>query len=235
MHTNSRHILACLSAVLVLAVVDRPGNAQHVHGRIELDIVLDDGALAVSLRAPLADVVGFEHRPENDAQTARLRDAVALLSSANSMFGTPESAACVVQHVSIDGPEFLVSLLDAGRVEAGHGAEPGHEHESGNAGHEHESSNAEHAHEAGHSEQKHEAGHSEHEHESEHAEHDTHSEVAAEYVWACDDPSDVDVLATRFVPGFESVDEIIVQIVSPDGARYLEAGGETETITIGSP
>ena len=41
-------------------------QAQHVHGVVQLGVVVEGDVVAVSLEAPLSDVVGFEHAPNND-------------------------------------------------------------------------------------------------------------------------------------------------------------------------
>ena len=84
--------LLCGMAICGLA----PANvaAQHVHGVIELGIVVEGNMVAVSLHAPLSDVVGFEHAPENDEQLELVRQAAAMLSNPDAMFGLADSASC---------------------------------------------------------------------------------------------------------------------------------------------
>ena len=85
-----------------------PANvaAQHVHGVIELGIVVEGSTVAVSLHAPLSDVVGFEHAPENDEQLELVRQAAAMLSNADAMFGLADTASCTISGTSADGPAY---------------------------------------------------------------------------------------------------------------------------------
>ena len=81
--------------------------SQHFHGVIQLGIVIEDGTVAVSLTAPLSDVIGFEHEPENEDQIKVAEQAAVLLTDANAMFALPEAAQCEASEVSVDGPQYI--------------------------------------------------------------------------------------------------------------------------------
>jgi len=208
-------LFACFYLVTAIAA-DDAALAQHVHGRIEIGVVLEEDALSVTLRSPLADLVGFEHVPETEEQTDRLERAVATLEDPNAMFGTPASAQCVARDSSIDGPRFLVELLETG---------PGDDHK------EHQDSHTEHAGEDGHTR---EAGHSD---ENDHGadSHETHAEVIAEYLWQCGEPSELNTLTLRFVQHFESVEEISVELLTPTGTVAFEADATLDSIPMRTP
>ena len=179
--------------------------AQHVHGVLELGVVIEGNTVAVSLTAPLSDVVGFEHAPNSDEQTTLVRDAATLLANADSMFGLPESAGCEVSATAIDGPDYVKEhLAQVGGAAARH--DDGHS--------DHEGNDDEHGGESGHEE---------------------HAEVTARYEWQCGNVSGVDTLALRFTESFASVETVNVQILTSDGAQVLTAEGRVASISLSSP
>ena len=245
-------------AVAICALASLNAPAQHVHGVIELGVVVEDGTVAVSLNAPLSDVVGFEHAPESDEQLELIRQAAAMLSNPNAMFGLADSASCTISGMSIDGPEYVRQHLadDAGAAESGHDHD---EHEEA-AGHEHDEHD-EHEEAAGHDHDEHEeheeaAGHEHDEHEEheeaaahDHDDHDDHDEAAvhdhddaeqhaevnANYEWVCANASDLDSLALRFTEGFTGVETIEIQILTAAGAQVLTLEGRATSVSLSRP
>ena len=64
-------------ALLALGLAAHPATAQehralgaHVHGHGRLDIAREGDRIALALVAPGADVVGFEHAPQSEADRA---------------------------------------------------------------------------------------------------------------------------------------------------------------------
>src|SRR5688572_20559368 len=66
----------------------------HEHGRVTLNIAVEENTLAVELEAPALNVVGFEHEPGTDEQRKIVSDMVVLLQSGQGLFGVPRSAGC---------------------------------------------------------------------------------------------------------------------------------------------
>ena len=203
-----------LYAVAICALAYSNAPAQHVHGVIELGVVVEDGTVAVSLDAPLSDVVGFEHAPENDEQLELIRQAAALLSNPDAMFGLPDSASCTISDTSIDGPAYVLEHLgdeDAGEVMSDHDHD---EHEE-SAGHDHD----------------------EHEETDEHDDGDSeqHSEVNANYEWTCGNASDLGSLALRFTEGFAGVATIEIQILTAAGAQVMTLEGRASSVSLAQP
>ncbi len=199
------------SAAAIVAVgiaAASPSFAQHVHGVIDLGVVLEGDSLAVSLHAPLSDVVGFERAAENDEEAQQLRAAAALLNDADRMFGLPEAAGCEIQDMNLEGPDYL--LPDA------HGEDHG----------------AEHAHEDDHDE--HQGDHNE-DHSDGHSEGHSHGDLDAQYVWQCTSSSAISALETRFIAGFANVETIKIQIITPAGVRVLEGDSQLDNIAISDP
>ena len=196
-----------------------PGFAQHVHGVIDLGVVLEGDSLAVSLHAPLSDVVGFERAAENDDEAARLREAAALLADADRMFGLPDGAGCTLQDLNLVGPDYLLPDQHGDEHEAEHAH--GDDHHEGHD--DHDDSGADH-----------DGDHSD-EHADEHSEGHSHGDLDAQYVWQCTSPSEISALATRFVTGFANVETIKIQLITPAGVRVLEGDSQLDSIAVSDP
>ena len=205
--------LPTLCALAVFTLFAVPAPAQHVHGVIELGVVVEDGAVAVSLNAPLSDVVGFEHAPESDEQLDRIRQAAAVLGDANAMFALADSAKCEISAMSIDGPAYLTQHLaedDAGAAENhGHDHDPHDSHDSHSAHDDH-------------------AAH-------DHQESEQHAEVNASYQWACGNVSAVEALGLRFAESFTGIETIEIQILTSAGAHVLTADGRISSVPLSPP
>lgn len=72
-----------LIALSLLAAATAQGaerhHGAHEHGVAELDVVVAGAVVAMALRSPAANIVGFEHEPGNDAQHKAVDAARALL------------------------------------------------------------------------------------------------------------------------------------------------------------
>lgn len=76
----------------------------HEHGHGTLDIVVEGEALQLTLQVPAVHVVGFEHAPGNDAERARLADALADFSKGAAMFEPSEKARCELERADVAMP-----------------------------------------------------------------------------------------------------------------------------------
>ncbi|MDE0130486.1 MAG: DUF2796 domain-containing protein [Gammaproteobacteria bacterium] len=196
--------------------------AQHVHGVVELGVVVEDSTVAVSLNAPLSDVVGFEHAPENDDQLELIRQAAAMLANADAMFGLPDSANCTISDTSIEGPAYVLQHLAEGDAGAAESDDDHHDSHSGESDRdEHEESAAD--------------DHDEHEESDEHHDAEQHAEVSANYEWACGNATNLDSLALRFTESFVEVETIEIQILTSSGAQVLTAEGRAASVSLSRP
>ena len=127
---DGANVLLLLCALVIGGQIPAGAPAQHVHGVIELGVVVEGDTVAVSLRAPLDDVVGFEHAPESDEQRERIRQAAAMLSNADAMFGLAGSASCSISDTSVDGPAYVTEHLAGGEAGSA-GSHDGHHHDAG--------------------------------------------------------------------------------------------------------
>ena len=209
-----RQLIAVLG-LSIIAWLPSHVSAQHVHGVIDLGVVIEDQTLAVSIDAPLSDVVGFEHAPGNEDQAALLEKAAAILANADAMFGVPESADCNVTSTDVSAPEYLERLI-AGEQgdEADHGDHHDHDHDD----HDHDSHGNDHENHD-HDHESHDHDHDSHDHDHDHSAE--HAEVNATYQWTCRNPSELDAMALSFIDGFLSVETVQVQLLTSDGAQVI--------------
>ncbi|MGB0439827.1 MAG: ZrgA family zinc uptake protein [Paracoccaceae bacterium] len=79
----------------------------HEHGVGALNIAIDGTTVAMEFQAPGADIVGFEHPAESEADLAAIAAATATLSAPLDLFVVPKAAACVVTQAraEIEGDE----------------------------------------------------------------------------------------------------------------------------------
>ena len=126
-----------VAGLALLASFPAPLWAQHVHGVIDLGVVIEGDTLAVSIDAPLSDVVGFEHEPAGDEQVAALQRVASILADGDSMFGVPGSAECSLSDTAVEAPAYLESMI-AGEE----GAPVDHSHEEHAHHHDHDHSDA---------------------------------------------------------------------------------------------
>ena len=243
--SERRRSLLYATAICVLAPAGV--QAQHVHGVVELGVVVEGGTVAVSLDAPLSDVVGFEHAPENDEQLELVRRAAATLSNPDAMFGLADSASCTISDTSIDGPAYVLEHLGddaAGTVLSDHDHDEhaeadDHDHDEHEEAGDHD--HDEHAEAGDHDHDEHEESgahdHDEHEEAGEHDHDDVeqHAEVIANYEWECANASDLDSLALRFTENFAGVETIEIQILTSAGAQVLTLEGRATSVSLSRP
>jgi len=200
-------------AMAICALAPASVPAQHVHGVVELGVVVEGGTVAVSLNAPLSDVVGFEHAPESDEQLETIREAAAMLSNADAMFGLADSADCRISDTSVEGPGYVVQHLAEGHADSAESDD--HHHDT-------------------HHSQGIESAHDEHAESAVHDDHDSeqHEEINASYEWVCGNVSDLESLDLRFTESFASVETIEIQILTSAGAHVTTAEGRAASVSL---
>ncbi|MEM7642071.1 MAG: DUF2796 domain-containing protein [Pseudomonadota bacterium] len=95
-------------AVLFALVLSQPLAAgtrdlqAHQHGHVTLRLAVDGTSVEMILEAPGADIVGFEHAAETDAQKAAVEGAKADLADPMAIFVLPEAAGCTGEAAEVD-------------------------------------------------------------------------------------------------------------------------------------
>lgn len=116
----------------------------HVHGQVEFNVAQDGHDLLIEITAPGADVVGFEHAPENAEQEQRLQKSIALLQQADQIVTLNAKAKCQIEKVDVAhtlaGDEHHHDHHDADVHEHHEGDK--HDHEKHHDDHDHDSHGA---------------------------------------------------------------------------------------------
>ena len=95
-------LLLVLTSFHTNAAEQTRAHEAHEHGRATLDIVIEGNDLLIALEVPSANVVGFEHLPETEAQHHAISDARATFGDASELFIPSAAADCVVEDVHLD-------------------------------------------------------------------------------------------------------------------------------------
>ncbi|MCX8800015.1 zinc uptake protein ZrgA [Vibrio parahaemolyticus] len=186
----SKQVLAIiigLSLSTVATAEEYRQHSAHVHGHVEFNIAQDGSDLLLEITAPGADVVGFEHTPENAEQEKTLQHAVATLEDSNALFAINPQAQCEIEEVHVE------HTLGEQHEEHEH-----HDHE----GHDHD----EHAH---HDHDKHDHdGHEGHDH----SEHSDHGEFTVQYRFHCAQVGELSHIQTDWFNQFPSTELVNVNL-----------------------
>jgi hypothetical protein len=125
-------LLACLLGSTTLAADYGRDHAHgheqhgtHVHGEAQLLVALDGQVLELEFISPAINMVGFEHAPQDSAQTAAVSAATARLEQATRLFELPADAGC-----ELLGAEVYTSLPAAREH---HGSDDGDRPHEGHA------------------------------------------------------------------------------------------------------
>lgn len=100
----SKHALALVIGLSLAATANAEEYRQHeahVHGHVEFNIAQDGKDLLIEITSPGADVVGFEHAPENAEQEQALKQAIAALKDTDKLFAINQQAKCVIEDVHV--------------------------------------------------------------------------------------------------------------------------------------
>ncbi|HCM0821343.1 DUF2796 domain-containing protein [Vibrio parahaemolyticus] len=184
----SKQVLAIvigLSLSTVATAEEYRQHSAHVHGHVEFNIAQDGSDLLLEITAPGADVVGFEHAPENAEQEKTLQHAVATLEDSNALFAINPQAQCEIEEVHVE------HTLGGQHEEHEH-----HDHE----GHDHD----EHAHHDKHDHDSHE-GH-------DHSEHSDHGEFTVQYRFHCAQVGELSHIQTDWFNQFPSTESVNVNL-----------------------
>ncbi|EGR1577707.1 zinc-binding protein [Vibrio parahaemolyticus] len=132
----SKQVLAIvigLSLSTVATAEEYRQHSAHVHGHVEFNIAQDGSDLLLEITAPGANVVGFEHAPENAEQEKTLQHAVATLEDSNALFAINPQAQCEIEEVHVE------HTLGGQHEEHEHHDHEGHDHDE-HAHHDHDHS-----------------------------------------------------------------------------------------------
>lgn len=195
-------------------------QAPHVHGIVNIDMVIDNNMLMMELDSPAINLVGFEHEPESKAEHESIDKAQAALED-------------VSKWLTIGNGECT---LTKAKASSSFEDEDHHDEE-----HKHDHDKHEHAKHDEHDHDKHEhdhAKHDEHDHDHdkhEHAKHDDHDHdheqhnaFHAEYQYLCKQPEAIKRMTLSLSNQFNGIEEIELKwIVNGKQGLNLLAKGQT--------
>lgn len=213
----SKHALALVIGLSLTATANAEEYRQHeahVHGHVEFNIAQDGKDLLIEITSPGADVVGFEHAPENAEQEQALKQAIAALKDTGKLFAINKQAKCVIEDIHVSH-----TLSQDSHEGHDHHDHEGHDHDKhDHDGHEHDKhdhekhsahEHDEHAHDDHHDHE----GHEHHdEHEGHDHEHGGHGEFTAEYRYHCDSVADLNSIDTTWFKLFPATESISVNL-----------------------
>jgi hypothetical protein len=99
-------ILRLAPLMLLLGSGSALAAGKHVHGEVMVNLAVEANTLVLEWQAPAVDVLGFERRPNNDAQRQAVAAADAWFGSGRNMLGVPPAAACRLQNVEYEPPKL---------------------------------------------------------------------------------------------------------------------------------
>ena len=210
----SKHALALVIGLSLTATANAEEYRQHeahVHGHVEFNIAQDGKDLLIEITSPGADVVGFEHAPENAEQENALNNAIAALKDTNKLFAINQQAKCVIEDVHV--AHTLGEESHEGHDHHDHG---GHDHDKhDHEGHDHDKHDHEKHKDHDHDEHAHDDHHDHdgHEHHEGHDhEHGGHGEFTVEYRYHCDSVADLNSIDTTWFKQFPATESISVNL-----------------------
>lgn len=97
--------IAILTATLLAnpVMAETHSHDAHVHGEATLNLVIDGNELLLELDSPAANLLGFEHAPQNQAQKQQLKKTQSLLSEVDSLVEL-SNLNCQLVSAEIDMP-----------------------------------------------------------------------------------------------------------------------------------
>nr|WP_319555572.1 DUF2796 domain-containing protein [uncultured Vibrio sp.] len=219
----SKHTLALvigLSLSTATMAEEYRQHDAHVHGHVEFNIAQDGKDLLVEITAPGADVVGFEHAPENAEQEQQLKQAIAKLEDSSSLLTINPQTQCEIADVHV---EHTLGGSHDDHEDHDHDEHEHHDHED----HDHD----EHEH---HDHEDHD--HDEHEHhdhdDHDHYAHSSHGEFSAQYRFNCEQIGELSTIKTSWFNQFPSTESVSVNLFTDTTQSATSLGKDNTEIVI---
>ena len=201
------HVLA-RSFGLGLTLFALPALAEqkaHEHGHASLNVAIEDDGIEMELIAPGADIVGFEHQPDSDADWAAMDAAVEAFRK--GLFTLPASAGCALEAVGV-----YSALLPEGKPM--HFGEHHHDHD-----HDHDDKHDDHKDEHAHDEHAHDK---DDDHAHDHEDGEEHAEFRVHFHYECKDTAALTGMQTSYFDTFPNAQELDVAALTASGQVAAE-------------
>ena len=196
------------AALSVLPTMAAAQESAHVHGIATLNLAIEGDELEIEFVSPADNIVGFEHEAESAAERKAIKDAIASLENAASLFDLPAAANCELHEAHARHTHDEHDGHDDHGHEAKHDDHDDHGHEAKHDDHD------DHGHEAKHDD------HDDHEHDKAEGEH---SEFHAHYHFECNG-TPIEMVGLRLFAVWPRIEEIHLQALTPTG----QFGGDIE-------
>jgi len=89
-------------------------HAAHEHGKVTINVAVEDELLVIELDSPAANVIGFEHAPRTDSDRAAVHAASELLSG-HGLFGMTPEALCQFVEAQVKAPRWAPADRNQGQ------------------------------------------------------------------------------------------------------------------------
>ncbi|MEO1035823.1 MAG: DUF2796 domain-containing protein [Pseudomonadota bacterium] len=210
-----------VAAFSLAPLVSAYGQSAHEHGTAYLRLAFEDAQVSIEFESPLANLVGFEHAPQNDEQRAALTTLTSTLGKPDQLVRLAAAAGCTMQAAAdVQMPDFDADHHDADHHDDDHHGDDHH----GDDHHDddHDGDHAEHGDDDHHDDDH--GGHSDEDHHDDnHAEHsdedhgDEHSDVLVRYDYACASPGELSAVTLTMFDQFPALETVDAQAVGPNG------------------
>jgi hypothetical protein len=117
---TGRFLSLSLLAVAGAHAEDFVQHPPHEHGKVTLNVVLENSQLMIELDSPAVNVVGFEHAPRTASERAAVDQAAQLLTSGKGLLGTTPEASCTFQKAQISPLQWEDDSTGGNDEHAGH-------------------------------------------------------------------------------------------------------------------
>ena len=74
----------------------------HQHGVAEMNVAIDGNQLIIELKSPAANIVGFEHAPQDQAERKQVKQAMEQLKMADKIFQPSAAAKCIPDAAEVE-------------------------------------------------------------------------------------------------------------------------------------
>jgi hypothetical protein len=186
-------VFLTVSAIHTAQAGEHRQHGTHEHGVAHLNVAVEGSELAIELSSPAANIVGFEHPPQTQAQKEQVKEARKKLEAAQTLFELPANAQGRLVKSSVDSD---IDNDSADAYDAGHAHEHTDVHE--------EKEKADHGHQ--------DDGHG----------HEHHSDFKAAYHFFCSEPEKLAYLDVMLFQVFPGIERIEVQILTDTSQTAME-------------
>ena len=206
------HTVFALGLLLPASVSAQHGA--HVHSISNATLAIDRNQIEFNLQSPGANLVGFEHPPRDDAQSAALGQAKATLQSGDWL-RFASNADCAIVELELETPGFDQQDTHA----HDHHDHEDHEHADHHAhGDEHDAHHEDHDH----------ADHDHHEHGADHQHAEFHLRVRAE----CGNIEELDWMEFALFEGWADHREMQLDVLTDRLQQRFELNAEQNRIEL---